>query len=366
MTTNKEIIQSYLFTITRNNFTVYEKRIMYKIVESLQYQLQGQTIKTFKKIENSDYKEITIIIKDMLLSEKDKNHTQLKQALKSLSNRTYDKETNNINNSNDKNNTKNWELIRLIDRPKIIKGEIMQFEIHEDVFNLIFEFAKGYRQFELKTVLSLKSTYSMRLYELISKQTKPITRSIEDLKYMFELENKYKKNNDFIKRIIEPAKQELDQKSPYSFEWKPNEGRTITHITIIPKKIIKNQDEKLEEKRLSKMINPSILISKEITKTLKEYYDFTEQEIKNNLPFLKECTTHLDLQNKLSELKRRAETEPKTTKQRWVIGILKKELTNYKKKLQKQQLQKLEELPKEQLNEQQQLLINLNSKYKIK
>lgn len=364
MTTNKEIIQSYLFTITRGNFSIYEKRIMYKIIEALQYQLQGQTIKTFKKIENSDYKEITITIKDMLQSEKDKNHFQLKKALKSLSNRTYDKETNNITNTTDKNNAKNWELIRLIDRPKIINGETMKFEIHEDVFNAIFEFAKGYRQFELKTILSLKSIYSMRLYELISKQTSPKIYSIETLKYIFELENKYKKNNDFIKRIIEPAQQELNEKSPYSFDWKPNEGRTITHITFIPKKITTNQDDKLEEKRLSKRINPSMIISKEITKTLKEYYDFTDQEIKNNIPFLKEYITHLDLKNKLSELKRRSETEPKTTKQRWIIGILKKELSNHEKKLKKQQLQKLEELPKEQLNEQQQLLINLNSKFK--
>ena len=52
----------------------------------------------------------------------------------------------------------------------------------------------------------------------MSGQERPLIYTIEDLKIMFGVQDKYKRNPDFIKRIIVPAKEELDAKSPYSFE----------------------------------------------------------------------------------------------------------------------------------------------------
>ena len=40
---------------------------------------------------------------------------------------------------------------------------------------------------------------------------------------MFKIENQYKgsNNNKIISKVIDPAKKELDEKSPYSFDFDP-------------------------------------------------------------------------------------------------------------------------------------------------
>ena len=41
--------------------------------------------------------------------------------------------------------------------------------------------------------MKFESTYAMRFYELLSGQTKPIMYSIDNLKIMFQVEDKYSK-----------------------------------------------------------------------------------------------------------------------------------------------------------------------------
>ena len=41
---NKEILQSYILTTAKYDYSVYEKRILYKIVEQLQYLIEGKML----------------------------------------------------------------------------------------------------------------------------------------------------------------------------------------------------------------------------------------------------------------------------------------------------------------------------------
>ena len=40
--TNKDVIQSYLMTVSKYNFSVYEKRILYRLVEAMQCEIEGK------------------------------------------------------------------------------------------------------------------------------------------------------------------------------------------------------------------------------------------------------------------------------------------------------------------------------------
>lgn len=40
--TNKDVIQSYLMTVSKYDFSVYEKRILYRLVEAMQCELEGK------------------------------------------------------------------------------------------------------------------------------------------------------------------------------------------------------------------------------------------------------------------------------------------------------------------------------------
>lgn len=49
----------------------------------------------------------------------------------------------------------------------------------------------------------------------MSGQTTPLTFTFTKLKEMFQLTDKYPRTPDFIKRVIEPAKRELDEKAHF-------------------------------------------------------------------------------------------------------------------------------------------------------
>ncbi len=84
--------------------------------------------------------------------------------------------------------------------------------MHKEIYEALQNFSEGFRKFELKTAMEFDTIYAMRFYELLSGKTDPITYSIDNLKIMFQLENKYKLTTDFIRRVIEPAQKGLAEK----------------------------------------------------------------------------------------------------------------------------------------------------------
>ena len=49
--TNKDVIQSYLMTVSKYDFSVYEKRILYRLVEAMQCELEGKKLHSGLRIE---------------------------------------------------------------------------------------------------------------------------------------------------------------------------------------------------------------------------------------------------------------------------------------------------------------------------
>jgi len=116
----------------------------------------------------------------------------------------------------------------------------------------------------------------MRFYELFANQKTPLIYSVTDLKIMFGLEKKYKLTADFIKRVIDTAQKELNEKSPYSFEYKPlKTGRKITRINFYPVVIRENADAELERKEIKKRLTPGWLLERQILLYLREHYMFS-------------------------------------------------------------------------------------------
>lgn len=315
--TNKDVIQSYLLTSARYDFDVYEKRILYRLVELCQPQIQGQKLNDRFSI-NPDLwgnRDIRVPISYLLKDEKDNNHSRIKKALERLNEKKFEYE-----------NDKKWKLIRLIEMPEIDKySEFVGFKIHPEIYQAVLDFSKGFRKYELTTAMSFESTYAMRFYELFSEKKSPITYSIEHLKIMFKVEDKYKLTANFLNRVVKPAKKELDKSSPYSFEYKPiKEGRKITSIRFYPVYIPKNRDVQVEERQLKKQISPAWTLDKMVINYLKENYYFDSKEINNNLDLLKNGDKHLDLMLFLSDM--RSKCTDKANPKGYLINSLKKEV----------------------------------------
>ena len=211
---DKIAIQSYVLTAAKYDFNVYEKRVLYCLVELAQCEVQGLKFpKDCRKIDHDlfGYREISIPCSRILKGEEDKNHDRVKKALLSLCKKTLEYEDNNV-----------WTALNIVAFPKITKREnSFSFTIHPIIWDCILDFSKGYRPIELKVVKDFVSEYTMRFYKLMSNQETTLEFSLEKLRSMFKLENKYKQTNDLVRYTIETAKEELDKKSPFSFNYKP-------------------------------------------------------------------------------------------------------------------------------------------------
>jgi len=197
----------------------------------------------------------------------------------------------------------------LISHPKIRKYETtVKFKMHEDIYDALMNFSKGFKKYELQTLFQFESVYAMRFYELFYNQRTPLIYSIEDLKLMFGVEKKYKRDRDFIKRAVEAAKKELDEKSPFSFEYTPlKSGRKINAIKFYPVKIPGNVNEEFETEQMQKQISPAWAIERHILNYLKEHYMFSTPEIKNNIAIFEQAQKEIpDFLMFLSELRAKA------------------------------------------------------------
>jgi len=327
--TNKNLIQSYILTTAKYDFNTYEKRILFRLVELVQYQLEGKKLDKNFTIEQGsfgDYK-VTLPISSFLKDEKDNNYELVKDALRSLRFKTVEIE-----------DERRWELFGIIETPAIERYEsFVEFKVNPKIYDVILNFAKGYRKFELVTAMQFKSTYSMRFYELLGGKTSAITYNIDDLKYILNVENKYNKINDFTKRVIDYAKRELDNCSPYTFDYKTNKGgRKITSITFYPKFQPQFEDAELKKKSLQQRTSPSWELDRSIILFLKERYFFETKEISANIELFKTATTLLNLIEFLSHMEQKC--SKKVNPKGYLINALKKELASKKSKDEREEL----------------------------
>ena len=195
---NKNVIQSYVLTESRYKFSAYEKRILYRLVEYAQDEVKGIMIRDhLHKIEHSLFgRDITMPVRDILKDEKDENYTKAKSAFSSLQKKTAVYEDENV-----------WVSTQIILGVKIEKNDgTVKFEVHNNIWNAMLDFTKGYRKYELITAMNFNSVYAMRMYELMSGQKKPLYFSFDELRLMFEVENKYKLSANFKARVLDVAK----------------------------------------------------------------------------------------------------------------------------------------------------------------
>lgn len=272
---NELAIQSYIFTTAKYDFNAYEKRIMYRLVELAQDEIKGIMIRdNMHKIEPTLFgREITMPVADILRNEKDQNYTIAKKAFRSLAQKGVEYEDDKF-----------WQYTAIISNPKIdkIKGSVV-FTVLDDIWRCLLDFTKGYRKYELITAMQFKSVYSMRMYELMSGQKRPLEFTFEDLKQRFGVKDKYKLVGHFKTRVLDIAKKELDECSPYSFNYiEIKEGRKVVGFKFFPTFHPDKQDPELYEREKRSKLTARAQISKEALDYLRYSFEFKAAEINKN------------------------------------------------------------------------------------
>lgn len=272
---NELAIQSYIFTTAKYNFNAYEKRIMYRLVEFAQDEIKGIMIRdNMHKITPTLFgREITMPVADILRKAKDQNYTIAKKAFRSLAQKGVEYEDDEI-----------WQYTSIISSPKIdkIKGYVI-FTVLDDIWRCLLDFTKGYRKYELVTAMQFKSVYSMRMYELMSGQKRPLEFTFEDLKMRFGVKDKYKLVGHFKTRVLDIAKKELDESSPYSFNYiEVKEGRKVVGFKFFPTFKPDNKDTELYATELRSKVSASAQISREAYDYFHYSFEFQVAEINKN------------------------------------------------------------------------------------
>lgn len=261
MSEPRELIQSYKLTVSTINAAtaeagVFAQRFIIRLVELVN---DAGAIKGMKfrpalgwRGEDIDVHDpgawavrtVRIPLRDVMLPGVD-NKTTAKAAIKALQQAVID-----YTDKNPDTGKTRWSSFQFLGRVEIEDG-IIEAEVQPEVWRLAVDFSMGFRAYELGLIMGLRSTYSMKLYPYVCRQEEELTMSIEDCKKFLGVEGKYKgKPKDFIRKCIEPAKQELDQVSPWSFNYKPLTGSSgekggrpgITSIRFTPTHNLKNEN----------------------------------------------------------------------------------------------------------------------------
>lgn len=324
---SKEVVESYIFSTVRHDFGIYSERLLLRLVELAQCEINGLDFKSGQSIGKVQVglwgdADIVISVRDILSGEDDKNYAKAKAAVRGLMGKFLEYE--------DENRFKSTHILNDVDVDKV-SGK-MYIQVNRNIWNAMLDFSKGFRKYELEIATKLHGKYSLRIYKLISKQTTPISYTIEDLRKMWGLTDKYKRVDDFVKNTIDVAKKELDEVSPYSFEYnltaakgaEVNKGRkgrpAITSVTFFPKRLAKNEATDM----VRKMVDPSMLLDRELTMMLRNKFEFDWDGINSNKTLFDTASKEFDI---LSFLDRIAPNALRAENvQGYVVGCIKKHL----------------------------------------
>ena len=296
-----EIVQSFIFSLARVRLSLYEQRILLRVVESAQVYLHGLWLKdNLKQIDGPTANvRIDIVVKD-LLTEGSKHYEDVKEAVLSLQKRTmeyYD------------STKRTWYATPIIYNASMKQGSgVITFYVASAVFRCILDFTKGFSRYNLEKALQLPSPYAVRMYALMASQTHPITLKVEELYKTFDVVGKYSQTSDFIKKIIDTAKANLDSLGMSSFTYSTvRSGRRISAITFTPVR----RDLKAAS-ALMAQLPLSALVAKELKISLMQKFGFSARELSAHKQLLERFGKIDCWPQKLMEIEHRVKKGDKT------------------------------------------------------
>lgn len=324
---DKWVIHSRIFTAGKNDYSIYEMRIMIKIIHMLRQHLKGVVLKGNYEITQTLFNDLDFKMPlSDLMTDEDKNNkinTRIKDSLKNLMEKVieyYDKE----------NHT--WELFHLIERVKYeTKTHIVSFRVSNEMAKIYMSFSQGFSRYQLAVAMNLRSYYALRFYMLFANQKKPIDYGYDKLRTMFNLKDKYKNINDFTKKILLTAQQELDEKSPVTFKFVPyKEGKKIVGFTFVPVRQPEKENFYLKNLEITQDVSLRWDLSRETLAYLKNAFFFEDKEINQHRELFKRAEQEFDLLIVLARIKRYAEGKPNP--KGYVITSIQNELAKLERK----------------------------------
>lgn len=177
---------------------------------------------------DDDFKDYRISIKEfseMLGLEGKTKYTEVKEISKELMSKTIEIPQEDGG----------WLLAHWVSSAKYVKGEgVLELSFSPKLKPYMLQLKDHFTSYRLSNVLSLNSSYSIRLYELMKKwqHAGKWEKSIEELKLQFGVsEDSYTRYNHFKTRVILRAVEEVNEKTDLHIRFTEiKKGRKVEKI----------------------------------------------------------------------------------------------------------------------------------------
>ncbi len=111
---------------------------------------------------------------------------------------------------------------------------IVEIRVDEELKPYLLELQNNFTAFELQNILTMRSKYSIRLYELMRSwsSNETVSYSLDTLSAL--IDNKYNRWVDTKRKIIEPAIKEINELTDLSVSYEPvKKGRAVVAINFL-------------------------------------------------------------------------------------------------------------------------------------
>lgn len=225
---SNEVIQGYIFTTARRNVGRFGEYLLTYLVRCVQAQFGGidfqdtRSMKQMKpdfdkadiELDKAGNAYVNVPLKELFPNENYSNYTFVRRQVERLQKEIIRWEEGEY-----------WYQCQIIGLTmgRISSNgrdiSIVRCKIDSKIWNAILNCTKGFSVYDFEIQKKLKKLSSVRLYQIFYRNPVTLTLSIDTIKEIFGVEDKYKNTYNLIKKLIEPAKKELDSKSPYSFTY---------------------------------------------------------------------------------------------------------------------------------------------------
>ncbi|MBF8984723.1 replication initiation protein [Lutibacter sp. B2] len=197
MSENNLVVKHNKLIELKGKMTALEQKFLATVISKL-------------KTEDTDFKEYTIYISEIeqyLLSKHKDVYGQLKKTVSSLRDRKIEIEKITAKGK------KSFLITGWLSSARYEDGEgYVTVYIDPYLKPYLLELQGQFTKYELRQILELKSTHTIRIYELL-KQYQTIKKRVflvDNLKTLLGLENEYSRFSNFEKRVLVVAKQEIN------------------------------------------------------------------------------------------------------------------------------------------------------------
>ena len=154
-----------------------------------------------------------------------------------------------------------------------------------------------FTQYPLKYILPIRSSYSIRIYEMLKMELKgkkegTVSKTVEELRNILDLQGKYKTYKDIKQRIIIPAQKHLEKNTDIGFHIEERkEGRAISTVIFNVYEVkqyarLLGEPADIEEQEQVTVHEP--IMSEQFTiKTLEPFRDDRDPEYEHKFLLLK-------------------------------------------------------------------------------